>query len=185
MSDFTDLTELGISIAGEALAHRLYHFALAYSGWEYAEPVLGGESYIALAAGLQNALWSLGGAPAEHRTDSLSAAFRNLDADARADQTQRYEALCGHYGMTATRNNRGEAHENGAIESQHGHLKRAIEQALVLRGGRDFASLDAYRAWLAELVGRATPAGTRPSRWSAPGCAGCRRGAPPTTTRPP
>jgi hypothetical protein len=154
LSDFTDLTELGIRIAGEALAHRLYHFALAYSGWEYAEPVLGGESYTALAAGLQNALWSLGGAPAEHRTDSLSAAFRNLDADARADQTQRYEALCDHYGITATRNNRGEAHENGAIESHHGHLKRAIEQALVLRGGRDFDSLEAYRAWLAELVGR-------------------------------
>jgi hypothetical protein len=154
LSDFTDLAGLGIRIAGEALAHRLYHFVLAHSGWEYAEPVLGGESYTALAAGLQNALWSLGGAPAEHRTDSLSAAFRNLDEDARADQTRRYEALCGHYGMTATRNNRGEAHENGAIESQHGHLKRAIEQALVLRGGRDFDSLDAYRTWLAELVGR-------------------------------
>jgi hypothetical protein len=154
LSDFTDLAGLGIRIAGEALAHRLYHFVLAHSGWEYAEPVLGGESYTALAAGLQNALWSLGGAPAEHRTDSLSAAFRNPDEDARADQTRRYEALCGHYGMTATRNNRGEAHENGAIESQHGHLKRAIEQALVLRGGRDFDSLDAYRTWLAELVGR-------------------------------
>ena len=95
-----------------------------------------------------------GGAPAEHRSDSLSAAFRNLDDDARADQTQRYEALCGHYGMAATRNNRGLAHENGAIESHHGHLKRGIEQALMLRGSRDFDSLDAYRSWIAELVGR-------------------------------
>jgi transposase InsO family protein len=154
LSDFTDMAELGVSIAGEALAHRLYHFTLAHSGWEYAEPVLGGESFTALAAGLQNALWSLGGAPAEHRTDSLSAAFRNLEADARQDLTHRYEALCRHYGMTASRNNPGLAHENGSIESPHGHLKRAIEQALVLRGTRDFASLDAYRAWLAELVGR-------------------------------
>ncbi len=133
LSDFTDMADLGIGIAGEPLAHRLYHFILTYSGWEHAEPVLGGESFTALACGLQNALWTLGGAPTEHRSDSLSAAFRNLDRDATEDQTCRYEALCGHDKMTATRNNLGVAHENGAIESQHGHLKRAVGQALVLR----------------------------------------------------
>jgi hypothetical protein len=154
LSDFTDITALAVSIAGQGLDHRLYHFTLAYSGWEYAELVLGGESYTALACGLQNALWALAGAPAEHRSDSLSAAFRNLDDDARTDQTRRYEALCGHYGMTATRNNPGLAHENGTIESHHGHLKRGIEQALILRGSRDFDSLHAYRNWIAELVGR-------------------------------
>jgi hypothetical protein len=154
LSDFTDMGELGIRIAGEPLAHRLYHFVLAYSGWEHAEVVLGGESFTALACGLQNALWALGGAPHEHRSDSLSAAFRNLDRDAAADQTRRYEALCAHYRMTATRNNPGLAHENGAIESQHGHLKHAIAQALVLRGSAEFDSLDAYRDWIAELVGR-------------------------------
>ena len=63
-----------------ALDHRLYHFRLAYSGFEHAHVILGGESYVALAEGLQNALWALGGAPLEHRSDSLSAAFRNLDA---------------------------------------------------------------------------------------------------------
>ena len=107
LSDFTDMAELGIRIAGEPLAHRLYHFVLAYSTWEHAEVVLGGESYTALACGLQNALWSLGGAPAEHRSDSLSAAFRNLERDVVEDQTRRYEALCAHYGMQPTRNNRG------------------------------------------------------------------------------
>ena len=40
---------------------------------------LGGESFVALAEGLQNALWALGGAPLYHRSDSLSAAYRNLD----------------------------------------------------------------------------------------------------------
>jgi hypothetical protein len=154
LSDFTDMADLAIRIAGEPLAHRLYHFVLAYSGWEHAEVVLGGESFTALACGLQNALWSLGGAPAEHRSDSLSAAFRNLDRDAAEDQTRRYEALCRHYGMQATRNNPGVAHENGAIESQHGHLKRAAAQALVLRGSADFDSLDAYRDWIADLIGR-------------------------------
>ena len=93
LSDFTDMAELGITIAGEPLDHRLYHFRLAFSGFEHAHVVLGGESFVALAEGLQNALWALGGVPEQHRSDSLSAAFRNLDRDAQEDLTQRYEAL--------------------------------------------------------------------------------------------
>jgi hypothetical protein len=93
LSDFTDMGDLGILIAGQPLDHRLYHFRLIWSGFEHAHVILGGESYVALAEGLQNALWALGGAPAEHRSDSLSAAFRNLDAQARADLTTRYDAL--------------------------------------------------------------------------------------------
>jgi hypothetical protein len=148
------MADLGVTIAGQRLEHRLYHFVLAYSAWEHAEPVLGGESFTALAVGLQNALWTLGGVPAEHRSDSLSAAFRNLDDDARLDQTRRYEAFCAHYGMTPTRNNTGVAHENGSIEGQHGHLKRGVGQALLLRGTVDFSSLDSYRVWIADLIGR-------------------------------
>ena len=128
---------------------------MAFSGWEHAHVVLGGESFVALAEGLQNALWALGRAPLQHRSDSLSAAFRNLDDDARQDQTHRYEALCAHYGMEPTRNNRGVAHENGSIESPHGHLKQAIEDALLLRGSRDFdTALDDYRRFVDEIVGR-------------------------------
>ena len=155
LSDFTDASELGVSLAGVPLEHRLYHFRLAFSGWEQAQVVLGGESFVALAEGLQNALWSLGGAPAEHRSDSLSAAFRNLEQDAAADLTERYEALCAHYGMTPTRNNRGVAHENGAIEGPHAHLKRSLQQALLLRGSSDFADLDSYRGFVDEVVGHA------------------------------
>jgi hypothetical protein len=154
LSDFTDAGCLGVSIAGEPLDHRLYHFRLVFSGFEHAHVVLGGESFAALAEGLQNALWALGGAPKEHRSDSLSAAFRNLAADAREDITERYAALMGHYGMTATRNNAGVAHENGSIESAHGHLKQALTDALLLRGSRDFLDLDAYRAFVDAIVGR-------------------------------
>jgi hypothetical protein len=96
----------------------------------------------------------LGGAPGEHRSDSLSAAFRNLDADARADLTTRYDALCEHYGMTPTRNNRGIAHENGSVESSHGHLKAAVEDALAMRGSTDFEDLAAYRRFIDEIVAR-------------------------------
>ena len=87
-------------------------------------------------------------------SDSLSAAFRNLENDTRQDQTRRYEALCAHYRMEPTRNNRGVAHENGSIESPHGHLKQAIEDALLLRGSRDFSDLQAYRRFVDEVVGR-------------------------------
>jgi hypothetical protein len=81
LSDFTDTSALGISIGSVAMDHRLYHFRLAFSGFEHAHVVLGGESFVALAEGLQNALWALGGVPKEHRSDSLSAAFRNLAAE--------------------------------------------------------------------------------------------------------
>ena len=154
LSDFTDAAALGVSVAGQPLAHRLYHFRLAFSGWAHAEVVLGGESFVALAGGLQNALWGLGGAPAEHRSDSLSAAFRNLDQQTAADLTTRYEALCAQYGMRPTRNNRGVAHENGSIEGPHAHLKATLAQALLLRGGAEFDSLEAYRRFIAETIGR-------------------------------
>ena len=63
LSDFTEMGDLAVTIAGQPLDHRLYHFRLAYSGFEHAHVMLGGESYVALAEGLQNALWALGGAP--------------------------------------------------------------------------------------------------------------------------
>ncbi len=154
LSDFTGMSGLGITIAGQPLAHMLYHFRLLWSGFAHAHVILGGESYVALAEGLQNALWSAGGAPHQHRSDSLSAAFRNLDQDAKLDLTKRYEALCVHYRMTPTRNNRGVAHENGSIESAHGHLKAAIRDALLMRGSAEFADLEAYRAFIDEIVGR-------------------------------
>ena len=154
LSDFTDAGELGVTIGGERLRHRLYHFALAYSGWEHVGVVLGGESFAALAEHLQDALWSLGGAPREHRTDSLSAAYRNLGQAAAEDVTRRYDGLCAHYGLIASRNNPGAAHENGAVESHHRHLKAALDQALILRGDRDFAGLADYRAFVDQLVAR-------------------------------
>lgn len=153
-SDFTEMGGLGVQVGGIPLDHRLYHFRLIWSGFEHAHVVLGGESYIALAVGLQNALWALGGTPAEHRSDSLSAAFRNLGRDARDDLTRRYDDLCRHYGMTPTRNNRGVAHENGGIESAHGHLKAAIRDALLLRTSTDFPDLPAYRRFVDEVTGR-------------------------------
>lgn len=154
LSDFTELKDIAITIAGESLDHRLYHFRLPYSGWSHVKVILGGESYTALAEGLQEALQRLDGAPCEHRTDSLSAAYKNLSPSEQEDLTERYQSLCAHYSMTPSRNNRGISHENGAVESPHGHIKKRIRQALLLRGSHDFSSLDEYRQWLDALIRR-------------------------------
>jgi hypothetical protein len=152
LSDFTLLKKVSITIAGKPFDHLLYHFRLAHSHWSSMKVIQGGESYAAMATGLQEALQKLGGAPKEHRTDSLSAAFKNLSREAQEDITARYDAFCRHYGMTATRNNRGEGHENGSVESPHGHIKRRIEQALLLRGNYDFKSINDYQTFIDEVV---------------------------------
>lgn len=154
LSDFTDAAELGVTIAGAPFPHRLFHFVMAYSGWEHAAVVLGGESFTALAENLQNALWTLGGVPREHRTDSLSAAYRNLDADAAKDVAKRYEDFCTHYGLLASRCNPGKPHENGSVESHNRHLKTALDQALILRGSRDFDDVADWRRFVDQLVAR-------------------------------
>jgi len=114
--------------------------------------IQGGESFSALSEGLQEALWRLGGSTKEHRTDSLSAAFKNISKDSIDDLTQRYKDFCAHYSMLPTRNNKGVSHENGSIESPHGHLKRRIKQSLDIRGSFDFESIDRYEQWLDSVV---------------------------------
>lgn len=152
LSDFTVADELDVRVAGQPFPHRLYQFALAHSGWRHVTIIAGGESFMALSSGLQNALWRLGGVPQEHRTDSLSAAFNNL-AEAQ-ELTQRYEELCQHYGMRASRCNPGQSHENGSIESRHDSLKTALDQALRLRGSRDFDDRPAYESLIEQVVQR-------------------------------
>jgi hypothetical protein len=152
LSDFTTLKDVTILIAGEPLKHILYHFRLSCSHWSHVKVILGGESYTALTEGLQEALWRLGGSPTLHRTDSLSAAFKNLTRDEQKDITERYKQFCQHYGMEATRNNLGESHENGSVEAPHGHVKRRIKQALLLRGNNDFESVDSYQFWLDGVI---------------------------------
>ncbi|MCZ2440350.1 MAG: IS21 family transposase [Burkholderiales bacterium] len=152
LSDFTVADGLGVEIAGEAFPHRLYQFALAHSGWRHAAVVADGESFLALSTGLQAALWRLGGVPQEHRTDSLSAAFNNLAE--QEELTRRYDDLCRHYGMRASRCNPGQSHENGSIESRHDSLKTALDQGLRLRGTRRFEQREEYDAFVEAIVQR-------------------------------
>lgn len=151
IADFT-VVNTPVTIAGEPAPHRLFHYRLTYSGWAYAEPVWGGESYTALASGLSRAYRASGGVPKEQRTDSLSAAYKNRQE--QDDFTDKYEQFCKHYQVKATRNNRGQAHENGSIESPNGHLKPRLHRALQIRGSFDFETREAYSQFVAQIVAR-------------------------------
>ncbi len=151
-SDFTKLKNITITIQNKPFAHLLYHFRLAFSKWSDMTVTCGGESYTALAEGLTAALYKLGGVVEDHRTDSLSAAFKNCSKNEKEDMTSRYKQLCEDFGMKASRNNLGVSHENGCVESPHGHLKRRIEQALLLRGSNDFESVEAYQLFINKVV---------------------------------
>ena len=154
ISDFTNADGLAITIQNEPFPHLLYHFRLSFSGYAFAQVVQGGESYSALAEGLQNAFWSIGGVPETHRTDSLSAAYKNCSDKAKEEFTESYRQFCSHYDTEPTRNNKGVSHENGAIEAPHGHLKNRLDQALLLRGSRNFDSLNEYKAFLRDQMQR-------------------------------
>jgi hypothetical protein len=148
-SDFTHMTELSITIAGQSFPHMLYHFVLTYSNWE-AATLCYSESFESLSEGLQNALWELGGVPLEHRTDRLSAAVNNLSE--QKEFTTRYEALLRYYRLDGQKIQAGKANENGDVEQSHHRMKRAVEQALLLRGHRNFAGLADYRHFLRLLL---------------------------------
>lgn len=151
LSDFTH-PRTKVTIVGQPFVHLIYQYRLAFSGWRYAHTVRGGESYSALAEGLQNALHKCGGTPLEHRTDSLSAAYVNQSQ--KKQLTQSYEGLCQHYGITGTTNNPGLGHENGAVETAHGSLKHRIDQAIKVRGSADFASVAEYQALINRCIER-------------------------------
>jgi hypothetical protein len=147
-SDFTRMSSLDITIEGIPFAHMLYHYVLTWSNWEHGT-VCFSESFESLSEGLQNAWWHCGGVPQKHRTDRLSSAVNNLDE--KRDFTMRYNALLRHYGVAGQKTNPASGNENGDAEQRHHRLKRAVEQALILRGSRDFESRAAYERFLAEL----------------------------------
>jgi hypothetical protein len=161
-SDFTHMTELGVTLASQPFPHLLYHLVLTYSNIE-AIQLCFSESFEALAEGLEACLWQLGGVPEEHRTDNLSAAVHQIDLGGRKDFTARYTGLMAHYGLRPTTNTAGVAHENGDVEQAHYRFKRALDQALHLRGSRDFPSRDAYLRFLQTLVRQRNQ--TRQTKW--------------------
>ena len=148
-SDFTHMSSLEITIGRQSFPHLLYHFVLTYSNWETAS-ICYSESFESLSDGLQNALWELGGVPVQHQTDRMSTAVNNMSDE--HEFTARYEALLRHYRVEGRKIQTGKANENGDVEQRHYRLKKALEQALLLRGSREFASVAQYETFLRALL---------------------------------
>jgi hypothetical protein len=148
-SDFTHCTDLGVTINGTPFAHMIYHFVLTYSNWETGT-ICFSESLESLSEGLQNAVWELGGVPQLHRTDRLTAAVQP-GREGKEAFKRRYQALLDHYGLAAQAIQAGQGNENGDVEQRHHRFKDAVDQALMLRGSRDFPSRERYAAFLRQL----------------------------------
>ena len=145
------LTELGVTIQGESLKHMLIHCVLPYSNWEWGR-IAQSESLAALSLGVESALRELGHVPEYLQTDNSSAATywpgaKGQDEGKRA-HTDGYLQLLAAYGLTPRTTHLCSPQENGDVESIHGGIKRALEQHLLLRGSRDFGSLEEYEAFL-------------------------------------
>jgi hypothetical protein len=162
-SDFTVMDPLKVTIAGLPFDHLYFHLVLTYSNQE-AVRLCFSESFESLAEGIEMCLWQIGGVPIFHRTDNLSAAIRRIDAAGKRDFTERYQGLMDHYEMKPTKNTPGESHQNGDVEQSHHRFKTSLDQALRVRGSRDFESRAAYETYVQELVRRRN--GTRHRRYA-------------------
>jgi len=149
--DFTHATDLGVTIAGAPFPHLLFDFVLSYSGWTWTSLAFG-ETFEALVAGLQGALWALGAVPEVLRSDNLSAATHELKRSSGRDLTVRFRAVLDHYGLRSSRITPGRAHENGVVEQANGRVKALIAQALLVRGHADFDDQAAYAQFVQEVV---------------------------------
>lgn len=151
--DFTYANDLAVTIRGEPFDHRLFQLRLSCSGQVYVELAFA-ETYEAMLRGLQNGLWTLGGVTDVLRHDNLSAATHELKKAGGRALNRRFQDFLDHYALRSTRIRPGESHENGGVEKAHDLLKRALRQALQLRGHRDFESIEAYESFVREVVER-------------------------------
>ena len=71
----------------------------------------------------------------ENLTHTATQEMRSRRSRALNDN---YASLLEHYGLRSTRINRNQSHENGDAKQGHHRLKDTVDQALILRGSRDF-----------------------------------------------
>lgn len=166
--DFTEVVSLRITVAGELFAHLLCVFALPFSNWQWATVCLS-ESLAALRRGIQAALFQLGGVPRFSQTDNSTAATHRIPSgdEAKVEGHRRpfnaeYLALVRHFGMTPRTTEIGAKEQNGDVEASHRALKSRLEQALLLRGNRDFDSREAWQSFVHDVLRKAN--GRRGSR---------------------
>jgi hypothetical protein len=151
--DWTNANSLRVTIRGKLLEHLLCHEVLTYSNWEWATRCQS-ESLLSLRHGLQESLHRLGARPVCLQLDNSSAATHPVGSGGREFNGE-FLSLVGHYGMKAQTIGIDCPNENGDVESQNGHLKRRLNQHLLLRGLRDFESVEAYDRFLMEVLHKA------------------------------
>ena len=161
-TDFTRTASLRITIAGQVFEHLLCQSVLPYSNWE-SVVVCQSESMLALRRGVQTAVFRLGRVPHWHQTDNSTSATHDLSTGKRGFN-QEYADLMEHLGMKPRTIAIGQSNQNGDVEALNGVLKRRLEQHLLLRSSRDFASIKVYESWIDEVVERAN--GLRSDRLS-------------------
>ena len=153
--DWLDCNGLGVLICGCRFDHKLCHCACIYSKWEWAQ-VCFSEDFLSLRTTLQAALFRLGGVPGTLQVDNSSAATCVLArGEGRRRFNDAFKSLVTHFGMEGRRINIGCSNENGTIEKLHDHFRIRLEQALMLRGGRDFASVAAYEQFVRKQLDKA------------------------------
>lgn len=150
--DFTHATELRVTISGEAFAHLLCNFVLVYSNWQWVTVCLS-ESYLALKRGFQDAIVRLGHVPSRNQTDNSTSAT-NQQPGKRREFNKSYVELMRHHDVNFCTTGVGKKEQNGDVEAGNGVLKRRLDQALMLRGSREFESVEFYENWLQEHVSR-------------------------------
>ena len=151
-SDGTWLSELEITIGGEPFKHLLLHCVLPYSNWEWGA-IAQSESLLAYQRALQKTLFKLGAVPGYHQTDNASAVTYQVRGGGRKrSYNPGYVDLLNHFGLKPRTIHVGCPDQNGDIEASNGSLKRALNQHLLLRGSRDFATLEAYEQFLEKVM---------------------------------
>ena len=135
---FTGGTELLVTVQGKPFPHRLYNFRLSHSGWCHVA-VVEEEISQAVAPCLQRALARLGVAPRVLRTDHTNGAIKN------GEPPDAYAKLMKQHGIRLSLANPRRPWELGGVRSGNNQIKRAIEQALLVRGSRDFEDSASYR----------------------------------------
>jgi hypothetical protein len=145
------MNELNITIAQQPFEHLFYHFVLCYSNWQ-AGRICFSESFESLSLGIQDALWKLGGVPFYHRTDNLTSAVHKVGHPDIF--TDKYRGLASHYGFASSKTNPASPHENGDVERSNGLFKNAVDQSLIIRGSRDFETLEQYEKFLQKIIDR-------------------------------
>lgn len=160
-TDFTHVTELGVTIAGQLFVHMLCVLVLPYSNWQWATVCMS-ESIAALRRGVQRALFQLGRRPEWHQTDCSTAATHKLpDGESACFENGKrpfnveYLALMRHLGMKPRTTAVGAKEQNGDVEAGHGALKRRLEQALLVRDSRDFESEQTWQAFVDHVARKA------------------------------